>query len=725
MEIQIVKGRRTLNASTCQGHRGDALRSFLQKAIRRGEEDNAMKAAAALYALGTQESKEHPRESKMFLTNLMNRLLIIMVEDVGIAQPDIVTQAQPLFQMASEGVVQPWAVANLVRMMCGARKIRLLSDWGIMWKPDKVERIRGDPEFGPLYFARYEMDYHKELREMEPGKLRDVSARQIVEVRHWIMRNAGSDMWILKYVERIIYLVAIGDHLAMYYAMVYFVHNPTWKLRGSIDNRKKPIYLLFRVLENFMRKMHESFEHLLGGFWADQIRALENLHRSHSSHKEAPLLLLNAMLYCLDRDKFVDLDLWASSHPKIDKSLGLPSLPHEFSLSQYAYDKHTDEGRRAGKNGEEFAISGALVTNEAEHLVDPVLRRLYHRLAISKIATKRVPRHPWTLKPAGNWSVYGSLKPIPNDESSGDTGGGGCGELEKERGDGDGGGSRPSKRQKMDVCPLSCEYPRESIMMHPFEATRIQVLTSKAKPDVYLSGNGMFVKGPYASEDKCLVPLELNNKIKLAYCGLNTVPNMRVEYWVPDLLSDNPPNFGVRTKIEPGRAYPFVVMDDLDWKAGQKPYPTRFYGKDDKLWTSQTLLVDMSQARLRHLNLMDFPKALYDQLWSVLIFRYIFQITDTCERNILIQDGARVYSVDEESFAQLEHPIKSLFKKPLTGKRLSAMVKIMKETDWKPIKTRLLDWLASDEKMPAHVKERLNKIVHGHGGIQNELRKLL
>lgn len=698
MNIQIVKGRRTLNASKCMGYRGDVLRSFLQKAIRRGSEENALYAASMLYALGTQENNEHPRESKMFLTNLMNRLLIIMVEDVGIAQPTIVEKALPLFQLASSGSVEQWVVANLVSMMCHSQKIRLLSDWGIMWKPYKVERIRGDPEFGPLFFSRYDTDYQEEIRRIDSDDIRNLCITHIINARNWMMNNMKSDMWIMKYVERIIYLVSIGDHLAMYYAMVYFVCNPNWKLRGNIDNRKKPIYLLFKILENFMR--HES-NAPLGKKWADQIRALNMLHRTHSTHKEASLLLLNAMLYCLDRDKLL-LD---NSLPEVDKSMNLP-IPSSssFIIPDYACDKHTAEGRGKGKSSEDFAISGALVMNEAKHLVDPMLRKLYHSLAISTVGTKRVTRHPWTLKPVGNWYIYGQFKSISDDEAS-----------------------PTKKRKKVDsiLPPFSIESPRESIMMHPSDVVRVQVLTNKHKPDVYLTGNGMFVKGPYLSKDKCQIPLELNNKTKLAYCGIHTIPNMRIEYWIPDVLSDNPENFGIRTKVEPGKAYPFLVMDDLAWRVGQKSHPKRKYGTIGTSWAENTMLLDMSKTRIKHLNLMELPKSLYDQLWFVLIFRYIFQITDTCERNILIQDGQTIYSVDEETFAKSEKPLMTLFKKPLTGKRLMAMKNIMRETDWVYVETVLLSWLNSDDDTASfHVKERLNKIVN-QSTIPNELSKLL
>lgn len=701
--MEYAQGMGTLSASTYGGVRGDALRSLLQKAIRLGDEEWALRAAAMLYALGT--NGEHPKEAQQFRTNLLNRLWVIMVEDVGIAQPDLPAKALPLFKEARAAPAgDSCALANLVCWLCRSRKIRLLSDWGVMWKAHKVERIRSDPEWAPLYFSRYEKTVAELLEECgaRGGELAERNARTI----RWM--RGKSEEWIRRFLKQVICLLSLGDHLALYYAMVYLIQT-IWRLRVAVNGRRKPVYLLFAVLRRFIAESGSP----RGAVWRAQVQALEDLYRVNPGHGESHLLVLDAMLYCLDMGKLRD----GPPLPEVDRSLRLPESPQADKLPDYAYDKHTVEGKGKGKNSRDFAFVGARVANEAEHLVDPQLRKLYHRMAISEVGTKRVKRHPWTLKAASKWAVYGRLKALWE-----------CAEAEE----------RPKKRQKVVVAaepkavPVSPEPVRESKAMQPWRTIRVQVLTSKSKPDVYLvcdDNSGRFVKGPYASEEHLSFQLALNNEWKPRYAGIEPIPGMRVEWWLPDLWTDNPPGFGMRTKVERGKVYPFLVMEDVGYRkhlGGHKigwhsgVYPVR-YGKEGKCWSSRTYLAGPGPGTiLRHLDIGLIAPPDYEKLMAVLLFRHIWWVTDTCERNILVRRDrpecggdpvVTIFSVDEESSSFPTDRAPTLFKKPLTGERREAMEWIVKETEWERFRSEyLLKWREVPNQ-PAHVLARLDALL--------------
>jgi len=96
--------------------------SWLQKSIRRGIFDQAIYAAAGLYAFSTQE------RGKPLLTFLLNRLEIIAMEDIGLANPflvdSIILKLEPL-RTGPHGFSE---IAGVVKALCESPKTRL-SSW--------------------------------------------------------------------------------------------------------------------------------------------------------------------------------------------------------------------------------------------------------------------------------------------------------------------------------------------------------------------------------------------------------------------------------------------------------------------------------------------------------------------------------------------------------------------------------------------------------------------
>jgi hypothetical protein len=94
--------------------------SALQKSIRRGQEELAL-----CYALELVES------STQYCSMCLNRLLVILHEDIGIAEPLVMITVQLNVQTAREfqkaGKIDevPNVLANTIMLMCRARKTRI------------------------------------------------------------------------------------------------------------------------------------------------------------------------------------------------------------------------------------------------------------------------------------------------------------------------------------------------------------------------------------------------------------------------------------------------------------------------------------------------------------------------------------------------------------------------------------------------------------------------
>lgn len=113
------------------------VKSALQKSIRRGNVNDAIAYAIELWLF--VNDKENPSGGDGVVTNLINRLHIITSEDVGMGNPLLTNELQPLFQNLDKpknytGVhnkrKEPDALKNLltiVRALCLSKHSRLIS----------------------------------------------------------------------------------------------------------------------------------------------------------------------------------------------------------------------------------------------------------------------------------------------------------------------------------------------------------------------------------------------------------------------------------------------------------------------------------------------------------------------------------------------------------------------------------------------------------------------
>ena len=105
------------NITTRNGYAGDEMVAMLQKAIRRGAEEDALHAAYEMYVTSPQ-----------FEEKLWRRLLCISVEDIGFGNPDAPNLIYTLFKMRQEFPYndgdRPMFFVHAIRFLCRQAKER-------------------------------------------------------------------------------------------------------------------------------------------------------------------------------------------------------------------------------------------------------------------------------------------------------------------------------------------------------------------------------------------------------------------------------------------------------------------------------------------------------------------------------------------------------------------------------------------------------------------------
>lgn len=178
---------------------------------------------------------------------------------------------------------------------------------------------------------------------------------------------------------------------------------------------------------------------------------------------------------------------------------------------------------------------------------------------------------------------------------------------------------------------------------------RAQLVCSNAKADTYFAidkqtGQNVVVKGPFLDEGKFETQSKLYHLKKLGIFQDICAIDMQVVHLVPDFLDSK---LGMRTKVQPSQAYPFLVFED---KCNLAIMPR--VKKSSKLWPE----IDVFDASQCNTCLFGIPSRIHQfegAMSSFMlnsIFKWCFEVTDTSLRNLLfVDDENKVYSIDEEN----------------------------------------------------------------------------
>lgn len=179
---------------------------------------------------------------------------------------------------------------------------------------------------------------------------------------------------------------------------------------------------------------------------------------------------------------------------------------------------------------------------------------------------------------------------------------------------------------------------------------RAQLICSASRQDTFFAtnklGENVVVKGPYLTMEEVITPFNIQTVLGL-FRGVNNV-NVNIKILIPDIFQgDQATPLGTRTKIEPGKPYYYVVMQDL---MNQEKYPAVL--KSSKVWPD-TKVVDYDKLFSTH---PEFGFGVPSEMTNLALVsfllqitaRYVFKIGDFAARNF-IRIGDRVWNLDTEN----------------------------------------------------------------------------
>ena len=597
------------------------LKSGLQKAIRRNELDLALTCGLELWSLGTAPNGR-PQDYKRLRTNILHRLMIIFLEDVG--QEQYWAQADSFLTKASK---DDWpsqeSILNWIAFMCALPKSRACS------------HARSVAKFCDSSWVKLKYP-------------------DIYRFGQSCAQSPNLDQVVAATLKRDHRAVLLAYRLSQQKEQIKtpFGRKPMWAPHYALELATKELNLQKRTLDQTTRTQFEKNVATLGLKWGKLLKTT----------KEAFLCWMLPLLARIHVNsvQFETLDVQPLPSSKI---LELNTGP--VVLPMYVMDMNV-----TGKpDPERFALEGSMVTHEDFTRVNREWKDLYVTSKCLGIS------HNWsgtefTASPSSSSSSSRSSALKRSRSSS---------ELDMSISSSSSDSSDKIEKKEMGTSTLfpnlystfKMESPTYDVLnTQPktsqketdtfFFVTRIQLTTSHNRTDVYFGTR----KGLKPTDTKLLVikgPLNRLTDAERA-CALSTwkrqnmIPttNVHVEWLYPDRWPQGVP-LGIRNSADRTKLQPFLISDSLYLNLRQVPIASSITSFDvpvrlhsSKKWPP-TQIVDLDilgsfspvkmKSVLSKREKMDYVVAL--------LYRFVFGLGDLADRNFVRVQG-RIFSIDED-----------------------------------------------------------------------------
>jgi hypothetical protein len=623
-----TKYRSELSASS---NRPDELKSGLQKYVRRNEEEKALRCASEMYCFKLVDG------GKSLYTNLVHRLMIIYLEDIGPSCFGLWELYDLLLTelRLDDGSDSRQALCWWVSTMCRSHHSRTLSHYAAVYRDgckfatDKLAVFEGLEDTCKRIGAPT-VENRDSIR--IPAKFDEYPRFQDGYRNDKGVFIPADDTYIRLEVWNMVALLYKNDDGAFYWMFRLLMRDTV----GKHNKSTKSAILVLDVLKwyyletNIIKDREDEFETI--------ITIAERWYRELSNTRESWLVVAMVLMWLLMCNRNTE-DGEAILDAETEISVDLDTCDDVFSeigneivLDSYVLDMHTRKGRSVGKGRAAFATEGAIVVNEDVRVTNSVYKAFYDKLKEEQDGIKLPKsnkRHNRTN------SCATSIITVQTNTSS---------TTVQTNPNTTNNGIKESEYVRFDVRP--------------------QVTCSDARPDTYFgteisTGRRIFVKGPYKNAEDAAIPVRI---YKLKHLCMSELPSIRLELklLVPDLFPDVP--LGVRRTIN--RLVPqwfivselLIVPEKLELcRIAPETYSAMgipIKEHTTKVWGT-VKVVDWdcicSVTIPDTLKLVGKSMKLY--LLNVL-FRYVVGIPDPADRNFLLAENGDVYSTDEEGFGR-------------------------------------------------------------------------
>ena len=671
---------------SASGNPIDELKSGLQKYSRRGETSKAMRCATELYAfrLAGQDGR-----GKGVYTNLIHRLMIIYLEDIGPANYELWELLDLLLtemrkednNLGREEDNQPRiALGWWVYALCNSKHSRTLSHFGSVFNAGcmsfqkEVKTIVGLETIcedsgvdggvdGVMKFAEKKNAFEKKCHTLGHKVSQSRIYPRFVQER--TLPSGKKDEGDSRVIEGVVNMLTLLDR-AEDGCFVWMYRILMQDKVGKHFGGSKPGLLVLDVLKWYVlesrlcmspgvRDRLVEFENMIE-IAVRWYKELGNLPEAKLCVGMVLMWILLAMQPSLTEDGSSLLDDEESIRIYNDMEVeAFENLGDQLVLDDYVVDMHTKRGKSMNKNRIDFAEEGSFVVNEDTRVTNPLYKQFYNLL-------KRIQNNNLTTKPTRQPSKQEENKKehiIPANPLR----------------------PPPLLQNNTDNTPQQPQTP-EQIDKYLLESitfifdVRAQATCSDSRPDTYFAldtrkdsnnSNRVFVKGPYKTAAEALIPIQLT-KVKILFDGcVQSLDNNTLElvYLLPDAFPDVP--LGIRRHVDrtkphwfvvsPNLVPPFLPEYDRKGNASTNTIPISRTGMPTKQHTTkcwgEITVVDWDAVlMIPHAPYIPSVLNMHHRTQKyilALLWRYVMGIPDPADRNFLIDEtNNRLYSLDEE-----------------------------------------------------------------------------
>ncbi len=327
------------------GHPTDQLKSLMQKAVRRGYLDTA------LYCAFEFDSFNYVNGAKSMVTNGMNRLILMVSEDVGIGGPRLAAKIKELYDIYETNRMNMEAkccLADIVTLLCLSSKARSVSHiMNVFTNEDHVAIVKKKyPEIYVDIGNSYDKDADTSDYLKPDNELGDGIPSKTVRG----FKESDTYRKLTKIFKGLVTCMEQTDPRYFYWIGM-LVNNPEYK------NHVKTVWKL--LYDYALPRLIPS------------IKALEHWYRTKKSENMVPFLNANlCVLYQYELDLKRPVKYRSTEEEVLEMMTRHYTrepldIEHDF---WYALDRHTKPGKRdpIRKFRKYFALDGARVNNEVK-----------------------------------------------------------------------------------------------------------------------------------------------------------------------------------------------------------------------------------------------------------------------------------------------------------------------------------------------------------------------
>lgn len=303
-----------MNIRTPHGnYHNSLLKSYLQKSIRRCLLDDTLWCIAETY---TYYELNKPKLEKCISTNLINRLAIIVVEDICIGNVNLVNKMRKYYDKYIDYDYRNTSEAK-------QELVELVSEMV------KSEKLRSPSHIKAVYLNHYHPQFKKILMKKYPDLYKKVSTSF-----EDALVNKREDIWM--------FLPGVGQN-------------------KKVERKEEKYWKMMK--DNVDEKYHSNIDNL------------QYFHKMFFKRGEEYIFFVQAVLTVLNQDKFKDNDL-EETDEVIEWTALFDNHVSKRKIPKFALDIHTSAGSKI--NGlERFALVGAKLENICEQFNNKLYEQIY------------------------------------------------------------------------------------------------------------------------------------------------------------------------------------------------------------------------------------------------------------------------------------------------------------------------------------------------------------